>query len=101
MSPSSCLCQRLCAGSKGITLSSADASNTMAVVTLARVDDVYHIWGSKTTHLSNWSGDKHDGLKGIPDDGSGQFSRSLKVPGRHLLFGMFGGKNLSESVFFG
>lgn len=101
MSPSSCLCQRLYAGSKSIILSGADASNTMAMVTLARVDNVYHIiWGSKATHLSNWSGDKHDGLKGIPHDGSGQFSRSLKVPGRHLLLGMCGGKNLNESVFF-
>lgn len=62
--------------------------------TLVKLDNVYHGSGSRVSHLSNWSDNKHVGLKCIPADadGSGQPSRLLNVPDRCLLFGMVGGR---------
>lgn len=79
-------------------MSGPHASETMSSVTLARLDNAYHGWGSKVTHLSNWIENKHKGLKCIPADGSGQPFELSKVSGRHLLFGMVGQKFERKSI---
>lgn len=92
------LCQGFFAVCASITLSGPHASETMSLVTLTRLGNAYHGWGSKVNHLSNWIENKHKGLKCIPTEGSGQPFEMLKYSDRHLLFGLVGQKFERESI---